>query len=339
MQRCLNLNLLSLIVVWGSIAIPVEPNAATTPPTNRILAQSSASRPASLSALIQKLKSPKASDRTAAAFEIGQMGTTASRATPHLILLLDDPDSGVRDKAVQALGRMGKAANVAIPKLVTLFKTDLEVRGQYVFTLASLGSPTIPHLMPLLKDTDATIRFDVVYTVALIGKSGKAAIPHLKPLLNDPDPGVHSMVAQTLWMIGAPASDFLPTLITLLKESTHSEARSRATFVLKEMGAKTPEVIPALISLLKEPNERVRDEAAQILGELGKPAIPQLIAQLKHPDEAVRGAAAYGLGVMRSAAKSAIPHLTPLLRDPSQKVQLKAREALAKIQRQAPKSR
>ena len=93
--------------------------------------------------------------------------------------------------------------------------------------------------------------------------------------------------------------------------------------------------LSALITALKDGDARVRQLAAQAIGEIGHraaPAVPDLVALLADPDEGSRNSACIGLAGIGSAATEAIPALQRALKDPSADVRRFAQQTIYKIE-------
>jgi HEAT repeat protein len=81
---------------------------------------------------------------------------------------------------------------------------------------------------------------------------------------------------------------------------------------------------PILIVALNDNSEKVRSEAADILGALGregKAAVPGLITALKDKSELVQTKAADALGKMAPDSSMAIPALIEVLKEPKPEIQ------------------
>src|SRR5215475_3645278 len=102
------------------------------------------------------------------------------------------------------------------------------------------------------------------------------------------------------------ASPPIGALISALKENDPNE-RKEATEGLGNIGYDR--AVPALIAAL--PNETTRDEAAEVLVRIGKPAVPALIAVLNDPQWKVREQTAKALG--KIGDKSAVPAMIAAL--------------------------
>jgi HEAT repeat protein len=105
-----------------------------------------------------------------------------------------------RRSASQALEELGQPAILA---LVPLLKdSDKTVRVLAEIVLSRMGQPAMPLLIPLLKDPEAEVRSSAIYLLGLMEEEAKSAMPLLIPLLQDPDKEVRSHVAQVLEKLG-----------------------------------------------------------------------------------------------------------------------------------------
>lgn len=93
----------------------------------------------------------------------------------------------------------------------------------------------------------------------------------------------------------------------------------------------------ALIVALQDSDARVRQLAAQAIGEIGPkaaPAVSTLLALVSDPDEGSRNSACIGLAGIGPAAAAALPALRGALNDPSADVRRFAQRAISKIEAQ-----
>ena len=103
-----------------------------------------------------------------------------------------------------------------------------------------------------------------------------------------------------------------------------------ATQVLNAIGDKR--AIPALVKLLGDRNKLVRREASTTLTNMGEEAIEYVLPELDNPRWRVRGAACWILGALD--AKEALPKLEELLEDESSFVQMGAKDAISRINKE-----
>ena len=85
------------------------------------------------------------------------------------------------------------------------------------------------------------------------------------------------------------------------------------------------------INDLADEEDYVREEAADALEQLGKPAIPALIDALQRPDVRIRRGAAQILGKLGAITPDVVPALTQALRDGDDLVRNNAEKALERI--------
>src|SRR5262249_45471464 len=71
----------------------------------------------SIADLIKDLKSSHRHARFEAAKALGEYGSNAAKAAPHLIEALNDPEAKVRHAAARSLGQIGPAGKEGIPGL------------------------------------------------------------------------------------------------------------------------------------------------------------------------------------------------------------------------------
>src|SRR5262245_20067940 len=96
--------------------------------------------------------------------------------------------------------------------------------------------------------------------------------------------------------------DPLPDLIRALKHRTAFE-RTQAAKALGRLGWLAREAMPALMLVLNDEDAKVREAAAQAVGQMGPDALPALCALLTHSDKYVRRQAVWGMGKLGPLAK------------------------------------
>ncbi|MGH7225278.1 MAG: HEAT repeat domain-containing protein [Gemmataceae bacterium] len=123
---------------------------------------------------------------------------------------------------------------------------------------------------------------------------------------------------------GADSKTAVPTLIKALKDRDTFVRR----FSARALGSIGPDAASAVRDLTQALNDRkpeVRDEAARALGKLGSSGVASLIAIVRDDgkDAAMRRQAIDSLGSLGSAARSAVPVLTELVKEPGGKAKKK----------------
>jgi hypothetical protein len=140
--------------------------------------------------------------------------------------------------------------------------------------------------------------------------------------------------------------DALPALARGLSDSDVQVRRNVALFLEAASSASynTPRgrrpmdirrCLSELTAALADSDGRVRELAAQAIGEIGveaAPAVPALVLLLKNPDVGSRCAACIGLTGIGAVAKDALPALRAALADPNPDVRRFAQRAVDKIE-------
>jgi hypothetical protein len=171
------------------------------------------------------------------------LGTSAAN---HLVeRLSEEPDRGRRGHLLEALKSCGQVAEA--PLLESLKAKEWFVVRNALIVLAEIAGPErIPSLQPFLLHPDARVVGAAVRAIGRLG--GRSAENALIPLLNHRNPSLQMDVLFTL--NDMKSKQALPALVELVK------------------GGK---------GRLKPEQERVREKALEILGQLGSPsAIPVL---------------------------------------------------------------
>jgi HEAT repeat protein len=149
----------------GDSGVPALTNLLfSTNPVVNILAANSLGYigAAALPGLMNALTNHSYNMATLAALSIPEMGTNALPAVPCFLRDLASRNHFVRERAADALGNLHLEPEIVVPALTNLL-TDpsLTARCLALNSLAQfgdMGRPAIPVIMPLLEDTDATVR-------------------------------------------------------------------------------------------------------------------------------------------------------------------------------------
>ncbi|HSQ58403.1 MAG TPA: HEAT repeat domain-containing protein, partial [Gemmata sp.] len=160
---------------------------------------------------------------------------------------------------IRVVGDLAPNLPEAIPRLTALFPEIEAVRA--VARYGPAGGPAVAELTELLKDNNATVRWQAVRTLGKLRDSAISALPKIVDRLTaDPDPLVREHAAEAVGDIGPGAA----------------------------------EGIPALVKALQDPVAKVRRDAVRSLGQMGK-AAEGVIAEVRKseldPDPEVSGAA------------------------------------------------
>ena len=302
--------------------------------------------------LIEMLSDDDPSTRIIAAEQLGQVGTAAQAAIPHLLTQatkdgsqhanttaaaalksidltaarqvmthftsrLQDQDVQQRRTACAVLGSLGPIAKPAVPALLTLaHDPDALVRRNRLMALASIGIPSAPitaALLDGLRDSSSLVRQAAVSQFAFTVPLKQEAVTALTPLLNDPDRAMATLARNAL---DKPKTNDASQIESLGLMVQHSAGRDYALHQLAQLGPAAGEALVPILSLLRAEQPLVRYLAAEALGEMGpaaKQALPSLQQQRQDPDPVVQAAVAEAVAAIEGG--TAIP-MDPAAREP-----------------------
>jgi hypothetical protein len=152
---------------------------------------------ASVTDLIEALKSGDSGARFWALQELKKRGPQAQAAVPALAEALKDP--AVDDDAAKALAAIGPGAEPAIPALIETIQREKGKRSGAGYdtpsvtswlagqALTSIGPGAIPELIALLKHPDRYVRMSTVNALGNMGPQAFSALPALRETFNDED--------------------------------------------------------------------------------------------------------------------------------------------------------
>jgi HEAT repeat protein len=103
-----------------------------------------------------------------------------------------------RDVATQAIAELGPAAAPAIPDLIALIGEDFNDNYLARWVLVSIGSASVPALIPLLQSESKKVRATAVDILAEIGPAAREALPALHYLAEESDKNTRMMVAAAI---------------------------------------------------------------------------------------------------------------------------------------------
>jgi HEAT repeat protein len=191
------------------------------------------------------------------------------RALPAMVGFAADPDAGVRCAAVQTIGILGDDKHAA--ELVRLLsaaqapKERADIEAALIVIGGRSGARCVPHLLPLAKSSDATLRITALHALASAG--GPEALGGVKTAIDDGDESVRDEAVRTLstwpnnWPEDAGVTEPLLTLAKYSRKTSYQVLglRGYLQYVqgdkrLKDdaKAGKVKEVLP----LLKRPEEQ-----------------------------------------------------------------------------------
>ena len=254
------------------------------------------------------------------------------KSKAHLSILvsgLNDEKACNRENAAKMLGQLGPQAVLAVPLLATALKdSSADVRIEAADALGDIGpmaKSAIPDLVAALMDRSKSsvcaIGFGP-YTVSdaaglALRNIGPDAVPAIVPFLKHDNKDIR---VNAMWVLaggGKTSQPYIPVLIEALNDED-DRVRQAAVEIFGDLRIAPMESVPALAALLKDRDENIRFWAATSLARYGtqaEPVLQDLLAALQDEHPGVRARAADAIGEIGPAAKEALPQLTRLRED------------------------
>jgi HEAT repeat protein len=300
--------------------------------------------------------------RAQQAFEAGPLVRTAAPAPPalidHLIAAMRDENARVQFDAVHALGFIAESPLPAAQ--VTRLAAELDhydpvMRAATARVLGRLRAREAGDQLAIaMTDSSALVRMyaaealgqirDTKSAVALrehVGQSrgdmletvvlalARLGLPEdiglFRQRLTDRSPELRRAAAEGLGRAGD--RDSIPALETMLKTDRANDARLAAAFALQRLGQTQSHIVASMLAL-----DEVNAEARDDLFELGAAAVPGVLQALK-----VATGSRYRADLVQTigyiGGTDDIASIEPLLRDPDERVQRAATQAVARLRR------
>jgi HEAT repeat protein len=263
----------------------------------------------------QQLKSKNPEARLEAVEKL--TAEASPQAFRSIIGVASDPETRIRLSVMRAMGGCREPEGMTVLFNGLHDKVDV-VREAAVMSLRRIGDiTTIEHLLPLLEDSHAGVRWHAVKTLERFGWQPRT---DQERMLRDVAVGDYISAAQA----GFPALEMLTKSLT---DSSFTNRRAVAE-ALGELGGD--KVAGPLVAALADREAAVRTAAIESLTQVRDPrAVEPLKACLKDKEATVRAAAAVGLGVLGGA--SVVSVLTKVIKDPHWSVRKAAVGALASL--------
>ncbi len=270
--------------------------------------------------LVERLKDGDEKVRLAAARALAALPGTQEIAPPILQKSLKDADARTIHHALDAMAVFGAKA---VPGLIGALKHEA-IRAQVANVLGQIGPPAAAAtgaLAKLLDDKDPHVAAEAAIALAKIGPDASGAVPALAKAVQRSEGAVAHASAYALGRIGPKAAAAEPQLRQAVAEKDNLLALVSA-WALTQVRPNSTEtaatVLPVLTRGLASPLAKLRESAAEALGNLGvlaKDTIPALEKAAKDEDAAVRHAATRALDAIGlSAPKPAKDAAGPLRR-------------------------
>jgi HEAT repeat protein len=276
---------------------------------------------------------------------LGHIGPEAREAAaPTLLKILGTENRRLRAGAAWALAKMGEKK--AVPLLQKALKTDDNSRLHVVAPMAlMLLEPTndeyvklaVPRLIEGLSHEFHPVRREATATLAMLGPKAAPAIAKLGETLQDPDPALRSDALSALAAIGPASAAALPQILPQLS-APEIPVRCAASYAIGKIGSAAKEALPLLEKNLQERDDFLQIASAWALANvaatkegIADKCVGPLTRSLKLPDPQARKESVGALALLGRAARSAVPALEALARDPDESVRKSVADALAKI--------
>jgi len=295
--------------------------------------------------LVQLLKSRKEDEELIEA--LGKIGPDAAPAVPVLIEML--PKAGLSGAEVQevftTLGQIGPAAKEAVPVLLALTKDQLPVNRALAAKALSKIDPKslkdVPMLIDLLKVNEGIVRTQAIEALGNLGPAARSAKSALLGVMNNDairQPG-RIAAAGAAKLVDPGDAKAISFLIAKWREGEALEVNKQ----LLKIKTKDPRLLPLLVDKLavaqsRQPYvmrrfERLGRESAteELIANYGNTAVPALLKRLKTGDDSAKMGVLRALAVLGPDARTAAPHVIPLLQSPKFEVRVEAAAALGKI--------
>jgi HEAT repeat protein len=204
-----------------------------------------------------------------------------------LIGRLRDEDYRVRYYAAIYLGRTGEAMGTeGVDALIAaLVDSNAAVSEHAAYAIVAAGpnlaARAVPALTSMLKHSEPGRRRAAADALGRLGVSQESAVQALAEATTAPD--YHKEATAAVRALGRAGSEQAagPLLDAFLSEDL-SKQRAAAE-ALRSLGPKAKEAVPGLTAAVGSRNDRIRLDAARILGSIGHdagPAIPELFGLL-----------------------------------------------------------
>lgn len=277
--------------------------------------------------------------RLNAAKELGDIGTGAQSAVPHLVECLSDKNENVLATAIIAIGKI-KPDNLSIiqPLIRHALSTSESVSKMAMHALSKIALKNeniIPALISALQEAPINDRCILIDILGTIGPLANDAVPVLFTILQQPlqaDFSFHHVLA-ALDQIGPPKREDLHIILDLFK----IKDGSIQLFRLPDFDEKDTVIRNHILPLFEESLDRFYHQHAQFLDYLCSAKIgldeliPPLIQSLSHPDKFVRRYTTECFAYIGPQAHEAVPALIVALNDTYSEVRFYAAEALGYI--------
>lgn len=283
-----------------------------------------------ISSLVASFEDAEADVRTAAAEAISRLG---GQAVPALLKALGSDKENVRQQAASALGQIGSAAKEAVQPLKKLMLNPEENPAIFSEALGKIGAAALPALVEAMKSDRAPVRYLAVEALHKIGGEG---VPALVDALGEKAADVRRHAAQFLGQMRISDKMVILGLAYSLADDD-DQVRFQSIQALQQLmwsAGNTPPptlklAVPKLTDALTDLNFTVRQQAFQMLQQLGANPRPKLLEALTSKEDKVRINTASLMVLTGTERQNALPILKEALKHESLELRIQAAHALA----------
>jgi HEAT repeat protein len=318
-------------------------------------------------ALLRRLRSADAMERTKAAYGLSRLRPREHRAIAPLTEMLFDTNAEARAAAAEALnnimGSNGRRKSefdeaeigpVKAALASVLGDRDPAARLAIARTLGFLGTEPkviVPTLLEFAKDTDPQTRRDAVSILGAYVRRSEPAMAAVFDAIDDANSEVRSIALDELAYVAVVPNVVAEPLLGRIKDAiasrsadTDQNVRQSAVWALVRIGRRTKTEDPRIIRFLSDPDLQVRLSAWDSLttfqpSKRSPEFVPSLERILRDSEASVRQTAALKLGRFGLQAESVLPSLRASLDDPDHTVRLAAADSIEAIEKDIQKFR
>ncbi|TWT58138.1 putative lyase [Thalassoglobus neptunius] len=281
-----------------------------------------------LGELTTMLSSEDLQRRSAAAFAIGMLGSTASDTVPALIASLKA--DGSNEEVVRALSRIGVQA---VEPILSAFRDPEQSQQSLALALAGIGPTAYPALVESLDSSEAYLRAAAARAIGNLEVTPPSAVPGLKRGLEDENASVRAASVRAIGNLSRRDQETRQSLLSLRRDPD-PDVRATVLSVLGELELPENKFQEFLREGLADESGMVRQSALRTIAgrpEICVPLLEPVTASLNDGDEQVVIAACRALEAFKEKAASSIPALRSRLQSDSREMTLAVISAIESI--------
>ncbi len=280
--------------------------------------------------LTKALESKDAKVRINTASLMVNVSFDIDKAMPVLVEALKNDDLGLKMQAAFTLAQRRLQTDKVTPIFIDGLKHKApSVRVQALQGLSLQGNAAIaPRVAEMMRDPDVNVRQHCVYTLQNIRGNPETVVPILAGAFKEGNAGTRVAVLQVAWMFGGKAKDFI---LDGLKDKD-TNVRQQAINAIQNWQGDLTEALPTIVKLMNDKDLGVnRNQLIWLLARAGDPGVPHLGALLKDTDANIRQQAMQVLRNIGPRAVKAMPQIKEAIKDSNANVRLNAMIVLASV--------